>query len=166
MTTHDGHNATRGSRPCPAAGLAYPVCPDLSLESCSGRGERVPWNFFVDVHGLGVLPKVVETREAATAVALERSLTSVFPRNDGRVSNVVCVPSKTCGCSVPDVSCQVFASREAQVTWRVVGAIKALRLLLLGLCAIRVDLLVVRSMALFARSLTFRFIHIHLVRVF
>lgn len=68
-------------------------------------------------------------------------------------------------CSVPDMSCQVFASRETEVTWRIVCAIKPLRLLLLGLCAIRVDLLIVRCMAVFARSLAIRLIHIHVVRV-
>ena len=87
MTTHDGHNATRGSRPCPATGLAHPVCPDLPLKSCPGGGERVPWNLFVDVHSLGMLPEVIEAEEAATAVALERPLTSVFPGCDGRVSD-------------------------------------------------------------------------------
>ena len=88
MATHDGHDATRGSRPCPATRLAYPVRPDLPLEPSSGRGERIAGDLFVDVHGLGMLPEVVETGEAATAVALERPFTSVFPASDSSVSHV------------------------------------------------------------------------------
>lgn len=87
MTTHDGHNATRGCRPCPATRLAHSVCPDLPLKPCPGRGERVTWNLFVDVHGLGMLPEVVEAGEAATAVALKRPFTSVFPGSDNSVSD-------------------------------------------------------------------------------
>ena len=78
MTARCAANAPR-RRGAGAARLANPVRPDLSLEPGAGGRERVDRNVFVDVNRLSVLAKVVQTREAPRAMALERAFARVFP---------------------------------------------------------------------------------------
>lgn len=78
MTSVVATVASQGRCARTACGWADPVGPDLSLEPRAGRRQRVSGNVFVDVDGLSVLPEVVESREAARAVTLERSFAGVF----------------------------------------------------------------------------------------
>lgn len=80
------------------------------------------------MYSLGVLSEIVEARETPRAVTLKWAFASVF--SDLRISiyptpNDASHPFSRVS-NLPDVSCQVLASRETQVTWRIVGAIEAL----------------------------------------
>lgn len=88
----------------------HPIGANLALESGTGGGQGVARDVLVDVHRLSMLPQVVESREPPRAVALERTLSSVFSNMPG----------------------QVFTPGEAQVAGRVIRAVEALALLLLG----------------------------------
>jgi hypothetical protein len=79
MSPARGPNTARCRSSSPAR-LPHSVGPNLPLEPRPGSGERVDGNLFVRVHGLGVLPQVVQAREASFAVTLERALAGVFPR--------------------------------------------------------------------------------------
>lgn len=54
------------------------ICPNLPLESRPCGGQRILWNVFILVNRLGMLSKVIEPRESARAVTLERTFTCVF----------------------------------------------------------------------------------------
>ncbi len=125
-----------------SARLAHPVGPDLPLEAGAGGGERVDGDVFVDVHGLRVLAQIVEAREPPRTVALEGTLARVFPNNIVVVSPRV-LADEGDGVCLPDVASKVFAPCKTQVAWRIVCAVKPLRLLLLGLGAVGIDTLVV-----------------------
>ena len=71
--------AAGGRRPRSSSGRSHPIRPDLSLKASPRGGQGVSRDLLVDVHGLSVLPKIVESGEAPGAVALERSLAGVFP---------------------------------------------------------------------------------------
>lgn len=78
MTSSANTEAPRSRRAC-ATRLSHPVGSDLALESCSGGGEGVDGNVFVDMHSLCMLAQVIKAREAPRTVALKRSLSRVFP---------------------------------------------------------------------------------------
>ena len=82
--------------------------PDLTLEAGTGGSQRLGWNFLVDMHRLGMLSQIVQPREASIAMALKRSLTSMFP----------------------DMAGQMLTSSEAEITWWEPSAKEALSLLL------------------------------------
>lgn len=78
MTTRGTADAPR-RRGAGSARLANPVRPDLSLEPGTGCCQGIDGDIFVDMDGLGVLAKVVQTREAPRAMALEGAFACVFP---------------------------------------------------------------------------------------
>lgn len=93
--------------PGPAWG-PHAICPDLALEPSSRGGQRIPWYFFIDVDGLGVLSEVIESRKASRAVALKGTFSGVLA----------------------NVASQMFAAGEAQVAGRKGVAEETLTLLL------------------------------------
>jgi len=82
------------------------------------------------MYRLRVLPKVIESRKASGTMTLKRPFAGVFP----------------------DVSRQVFASGKTEVAWRIIGAVKSLRLFLFRLCAVCIDALVIRPRPIIASN--------------
>ncbi len=124
------------------------------------------------MHGLGMLPKVIEAGESSRAVALKWALAGVFsnPRAwsvsmDG-IQRVKFRNNATSGIlGVPDMPCEMLAPGEAQVARRIVGAVEPLGLLLLiRPRLIGVDALVVRPGTVLARA-SIRLVHVHVVRI-
>jgi hypothetical protein len=138
-----GSDAAGRRCPGPTTSLPHPVRPYLPLEAGPGRSQRVDWDVLVDVHRLSVLPQVVESRKPPRAVTLERSFARVFS----------------------DVTSQMFASREAEIAWRVIGAVESLRLFLLGLGAVRINALIIRPSVIARNPLAVGIVHVHVVRV-
>ena len=68
-----------GSGPWPR--WPHPISPYLPLKAGSRRSQRVSRYLLVHMDGLGMLSKVVESREPASAMALERPLPRVFPED-------------------------------------------------------------------------------------
>jgi len=92
-----------------------------------------------------MLSQVVKPGKASGAVALEGTFAGMFP----------------------DVTSQMLASGKTEVAWRIVGAIKPLRLLLLRLCAIPVDALIVRrGPVIGTMPFAIGIINVHVIRVF
>ena len=89
----------RSTTRCP-----YPVCPNLSLKASASSGKRVPRYLFIDMYRLCVLAEVVETGEAASAMALEGSFTSVFPVTLADTHHPISSPGLTL-CALRDARC-------------------------------------------------------------
>lgn len=63
------------------SGRANTIRSYLSLESCTCSCERIPGDFLIDVHCLGMLSQVIEARKAPVAMALKRPFTGVLSVN-------------------------------------------------------------------------------------
>lgn len=139
--------ASASTSRCPrsVSSLPYTIRSHLTLEPRTGSCQRIHGNILVDMNSLRMLPQVVQAREAPRAMTLKGPFTCMFP----------------------DVPCQVLTPGEAQVTRRVVGAVKALRLLLLARsCSLGTNTFLVRSLALFdCASLSIGIVHIHIDRI-
>lgn len=108
VASNGSTDTTSGGR-SRSSGRSYSVGANLSLVPRASSSEGVHGDIFINMHSLGMLPKVVQSRKSARAVTLERALSGVLP----------------------DVSSKMFASRETEIARRVVCAVKSLRLLLL-----------------------------------
>lgn len=84
------------------------------------------------MHGLGVLPQIIQPGEASRAMALEGAFASMFPTSTAIVSATASLRQYASKkrCEIPDMAGEMFAPGEAEVAWRIIGAIKPLRLFL------------------------------------
>lgn len=139
--------ASASTSRCPRSisSLPYTIRSHLTLEPRTGSCQRIHGNILVDMNSLRMLPQVVQPRKTSRAVALKGPFACMFP----------------------DMSRQMLTPGEAQVTRRVVSAVKALRLLLLARsCSLGADAFLVRSLALFDRaSLSIGIVHLHIARI-
>lgn len=98
-----------GSRPRATSLRSDSIGAYLALEPCTSRCKRITGYFFVDMDSLSVLAKIVKSGKPPIAMTLERPLSGVLS----------------------NMPCQMFAASETQTTWRKVGAVESLSLLLL-----------------------------------
>jgi hypothetical protein len=122
-TTLTGHGARAWAA---ISRRTYSISPDLTLEPRAGSGERIAWYILIHVDGLGVLAEVVETRESARAVTLERSFSGMFPWK----SQYVGPKRASLPCHQPYVPCQMLTSRKTELAWWELGTEKTLALFL------------------------------------
>ena len=103
-----GALATCRTRPCSTV-RSNSIGANLTLESGSGGGKRFARDLFVDMYSLSMLAQIIEARESSRTMTLKRPLPRMFP----------------------DVSREMLAPCEAQITRRKVRAIEPLSFLLL-----------------------------------
>lgn len=119
--------------PRAAAWRPHSVGPNLSLETSASRRKGSVWDLLAHVDCLGMLSEVVEAGESSAAVTLERSFARVFATLKSQFSTDIMLrqPSPFVHMHVPNVTSQVLAPGEAQLTRRELGAEESLSLLLL-----------------------------------
>jgi hypothetical protein len=155
MTTSLTCRTASRRSPRPAPGRSNPIRPHLPLKSCPSGRKRILRYILIDVYRLGMLSQIVESRKSSRAVALERSFTGVLPWDSQPWRRKVGTKN------LPDMSRQMFAASETQITRRVVYTKESLRLLLLSRpCTIGIDTLLIRAFLL-----AFGFIHVDIFRI-
>lgn len=83
--------STAGGTSPRASCRAYTVGSYLSLETSPSRGKGVCGDLLVDMYSLCMLTQVIQAREPAVAVTLERSFSGVF----SYVTSEMLAPSET-----------------------------------------------------------------------
>lgn len=103
-------SSTSSSASTRTSGRAYAISPDLSLEPCSSRGKGIGRNLFINMNRLSMLAEVVQTGEAAVAMTLEWTFSSMLP----------------------NMTSQMLASSKTQIAGWIARAEEPLALLLAG----------------------------------
>ena len=67
-----------GACACPARGPDS-ISPNLPLKTGPCCSQRIPWNVFVYMDRLGMLPQIVEPRKPPGTMALKGAFSGMFP---------------------------------------------------------------------------------------